>query len=146
MRTKKAERLIHALHCSVGPARTGSYHARMKKRPANCVNTIHPGAIHMRCEQKCIETGWFTVHLLNAIGFQIAAAFAADTITVSCHDKKTSINPKKNAKIMPLRRGRFARRKARLRSHNFDLPRDAKTGVLWEYSGSRKLAYVRLFI
>ena len=44
---------------------------------------------------KYVETGWFTVHLLNAIGFQIAAAFAADTITVSLHDKKTSIILKK---------------------------------------------------
>ena len=54
---------------------------------------------------KYVETGWFTVHLLNAIGFQIAAAFAADTITVSHHDKKTSIILKKTQKNIPLRWG-----------------------------------------
>ena len=90
MDTKKAERSINALHCTVGPARTRSYHARMKKRPANCVDTIHLGAIHLRYEQNCIETGWFTVHLLNAIGFQKAAACLGAAFTLSLQHENTS--------------------------------------------------------
>ena len=101
---KRAERSIIVLHCTVGPARTRLQHARMKKRPANCVDTIHL-AQFTYVASKYFETGWFTVHLLNAIGFQIAAAFAADTITVSYHDKKTSINLKKRGKNLPLRWG-----------------------------------------
>ena len=71
---QKSRTLDHCLTLLRRSSQNPLNSCKMKKRPAGCVKTQSTRAQFTYEFSKSVETGWFTEHLLNGIGFQIAAA------------------------------------------------------------------------
>ena len=91
----------------------------MKKRPAGCVKTQSTRAQFTCVFSKSVETGWFTEHLLNGIGFQIAAAWRqCEYYTMPKNENQAVFQ------IFPAILGRSASRGSHPRASENSLPLD----------------------